>query len=67
MPDLELTFIGPARPDVIEAWRNRFDRMQLLRDFCGEDFAAVRADFLACLARTDHRCDAQVHCCVATA
>ena len=35
LADQELSFSGPARPEVLDAWRNRFDRMKLLRDFCG--------------------------------
>lgn len=64
--DQELSFAGPARPDVIAAWRARFDRMGLLRDFCGPRFAEVRDDFLACLARPDHGSTARVCCCIAT-
>ena len=56
----------PDLPDVLEAWRARFDRMQLLRDFCGSDFEHVRAEFLDCLTRVDHRSDAKVCCCIAT-
>jgi SAM-dependent methyltransferase len=64
--DQELAFEGPARPEVVEAWRARFERMKLLRSFCGRDFEDVREDFLACLAREDHRSDATVCCCIAT-
>lgn len=60
VPDLELAFDGPASAAVLDAWRARFDRMGLLRDFCGAEFEAVRADFLACLARADHRAKATV-------
>jgi len=62
-PDAELSFAGAAQPDVIEAWRNRFDRMQLLRERPG--FTAMRDDFLACLARPDHRSLAKVYFCLA--
>lgn len=64
--DPELSFAGAARPEVIEAWRCRLDRMQLLRDHCGSDFERVRAGLLGCLARSDHRSRATVVCCVAT-
>lgn len=66
LEDPELAFDGPAPPVVVEAWRARLDRMQLLRAFCGTDFEAVRAEFLACLARPDHRCEAKVIACLAT-
>lgn len=64
--DEELAFEGAARPEVIEAWRMRFDRMKLLQDSCGAEFESVRGEFLACLARADHRSLAKVVCCVAT-
>ncbi len=64
VPDQELSFTGPARPDVLEAWQARFDRMQLLQDFCGAEFDEVRNDFLACLTRPDHVSTAQVCCCI---
>jgi trans-aconitate methyltransferase len=62
--DAELSFDGPARPDVIQAWRDRFDRMQLLCARPG--FEVMRDDFLACLARADHRSVAKVCFCLAT-
>ena len=64
LEDQELSFDGPALPEVVDAWRNRFDRMTLLRQFCGADFEGVQADFLACLTRADHRASAKVYCCV---
>ena len=65
LPDTELSFKGAARPDVLAAWRSRFDRMNMLRTFCGDEFEAVRDDFLNCLAREDHRCTANVRCVIA--
>jgi len=65
LPDLEFSFAGPARPDVLEGWRARFEWMKLLPVFCGADWPAVRDDFLACLARPDHRSACTVRCCVA--
>jgi hypothetical protein len=65
MADQELAFDGPAQPGVLEAWRNRFDRMALLRGFCGQDFEQVRQAFLGCLSRADHRSLAKVYCCIA--
>lgn len=66
VPDHELAFDGPAPDDVLMAWRNRFERMKLLQAHCGTEFEAVRDDFLACLARDDHRALAKVYCVVAT-
>ena len=58
LEDRELAFQGIAAPDVLEAWRNRLARMPALQDYCGERFVALRDDFLACLARPDHRSSA---------
>ena len=63
--DHELSFSGPARPEVLDAWRTRLDRMKLLRDFCGTSFEQVREEFLGCLMRADHRSVARVYCCIA--
>jgi ubiquinone/menaquinone biosynthesis C-methylase UbiE len=64
--DQELSFAGSAHPEVIGAWRNRFDRMKLLRDFCGSEFEQVREEFLSCLMHADHRSTAKVVCYIAT-
>lgn len=63
--DQELSFDGPAQPEVIDAWQKRFNRMTLLRRFCGDDFENVREEFLHCLSRTEHRSQAKVYCCIA--
>ena len=65
LPDLELSFSGVARSDVIDAWKSRFEKMHLLRSFCNQEFEAVRDDFFACLSRDEHRCSASVQCCIA--
>lgn len=61
VPDAELSPVGPASAEVIQAWQDRFDRMLLLRKFCGSSFDSVSEEFLACLARSDHRSLAEVH------
>ncbi len=66
LEDQEFAFNGRALPEVVEGWRNRFDRMNLLREYCGADFEQVRDEFLACLTRADHRSLCKVYCCVAT-
>lgn len=63
--DQELSFDGPARAEVIEAWRKRFDRMTRLRNFCGQGFAQVCDEFLCCLSRPDHWSSARVYCSTA--
>lgn len=65
LADQELSFGGPGRPDVVDAWRTRLDRMKLLRDFCGPEFERVREEFLGCLSRDGHRSVAKVYCCIA--
>ena len=62
--DQELSFSGPARADVLDGWRARFDRMKLLRDVCGPDIDRVQAEFLGCLKRADHTSVAKVNCCI---
>jgi SAM-dependent methyltransferase len=64
LEDPELCFSGPARPEVVDAWRDRFNRMKLLRESCGSEFDAIREEFLACLARPDHCSQAKVQCCI---
>ena len=66
LADQELAFVGPARPEVVEAWRHRFACMGALRGSCGEAFDRVRADFLACLVDPGHSCVATVRACVAS-
>jgi len=66
LDDQEFSFAGAASPEVLDAWRDRFQRMQLFRDFCGAEFVQVRDDFIECLARSDHHSTAKVYCCVAT-
>ncbi len=66
LEDQELSFSGPVRPEVLDAWRARFNRMKLFRDFCGPDIDQVQEEFLGCLKRADHTSVAQVYCCIAT-
>jgi SAM-dependent methyltransferase len=65
LADAELSFKGPASAEVVEAWRARLNRMRLLHDHCGAHFDVLKAEFLDCLHRPDHRCSARVVCCLA--
>jgi SAM-dependent methyltransferase len=65
LEDQELAFDGPAAPAVLQAWRQRFDRMAGLQRFCGPAFEPVLAEFVAGLAHPSHRARAKVHCVVA--
>lgn len=67
LPDREFSAHGPLAADVIAAWRARLARMQLLQQCAGAGFPALRDDFLAALARSDHRSGATVRGCVARA
>jgi SAM-dependent methyltransferase len=64
--DQELSFDGAATPQVIDAWRRRFQRMPHLKALCGLDFASVQEEFLSCLSRPDHVSTAKVVSCIAT-
>jgi SAM-dependent methyltransferase len=64
--DRELSFDGPAIPDVVAAWGRRLDSLRLLRDLCGAEFDTVRDDFLRCLENREHRSTARVVVCLAT-
>jgi ubiquinone/menaquinone biosynthesis C-methylase UbiE len=64
--DQEFSFSGPARPEVLDAWRARFNRMSLLRDFCGKGFEQLQEEFLGCLIRVDHESVSKVCCYIAT-
>lgn len=66
LEDKEFSFAGPGDPEVVDAWRSRFDRMVLLRDFCGARFDGVRREFLSALTHTEHSSEAKVYCCIAT-
>jgi SAM-dependent methyltransferase len=56
--DRELAFDGRALPAVIAAWRARLDRLAFLKR--RDDFTHVRDEFLATLARPDHKSRARV-------
>jgi len=63
--DAEFSFAGVARPDVVDAWRIRFDRMFLLQEFCGNEFSNIRDDFLDCLQHEHHTTESTVCFCLA--
>jgi SAM-dependent methyltransferase len=65
VPDAELSFDGPAAPDVVLAWRQRFDRLPGLRSLCGAQFDELRDEFLLALENDDHRATARVRCVIA--
>jgi SAM-dependent methyltransferase len=46
LPEKELSFNGPALPEVVDAWRNRSHRMPKLQALCGTEFPQVHEEFL---------------------
>jgi SAM-dependent methyltransferase len=66
LDDRELSFAGPAASEVLQAWRQRFERMTGLRTFCGEHFDRVQREFLDCLSNSEHRSLGKVISCAAT-
>jgi SAM-dependent methyltransferase len=65
LDDPEFSGTGPAPAEVVDAWRARFDRMSLLRDFAGERYASIRDEFLRCLADPRHHTSSRVQCVIA--
>jgi SAM-dependent methyltransferase len=65
LEDDELSFAGPAPPDVLEAWRERLERMGGLRGFLGSRFGAFEEAFVATLASERHSSLARVFFVVA--
>jgi SAM-dependent methyltransferase len=65
LADRELSFDGPAIPEVVEAWRSRLARMTALQRFSGAGFEPLRDELLRCLARDDHVSRAAVRFCLA--
>jgi len=64
LPDAALSFDGPAPREVLETWRERLDRMTLLREFCGAGYESMRSELLDSLSRPDHRSLARVHAAI---
>jgi len=53
--DKELTFNGPAESQILKAWENRFDRMNVFKEYLGEnDFLKIKREFLECLSNQKH-------------
>jgi SAM-dependent methyltransferase len=65
LEDRELSFDGPALPEVIDAWRARLERMRLLRTFCAAHYEHVRGELRTALGRPDHRSLCKVYSCFA--
>ncbi|CAF1045929.1 unnamed protein product [Didymodactylos carnosus] len=65
LADRELSFNGPATSDVLIAWKNRFNRMENLKQFFPEDeFMSFQNEFIRCLSSDAHQSICKVICCV---
>jgi SAM-dependent methyltransferase len=64
LTDRELSFDGPASPEVVKAWRARFARMGGLKGFLGDGFADFADSFVGALQSPQHRALCRVVCCV---
>ncbi len=65
LQDDELSFSGPASPDVLETWRTRLQRMIGLRNYFGQRFEEFEKAFLETLASSSHRARTRVFLVVA--
>jgi trans-aconitate methyltransferase len=54
LADDELSFAGPAKRDVLDAWRNRLNRMGGLKAFLGDRFTKFEEAFTATLRSENH-------------
>ena len=67
LPDSELSFDGPADPEVFRAWQLRLQRMRRLHEFCGPTFQRICDSFLGALTHPEHRAIAKVYAVIAIA
>jgi SAM-dependent methyltransferase len=66
LEDKELSFDGPADPDVAEAWADRFSRMGGLKAFLKGDFIPFMEEFAQCISAQNHQSLCKVICCIGT-
>ncbi len=60
--DKELVFDGIADKEIINAWENRLDRMNMLRDFFGDErFTIAKQQFLETLQLDNHKCETKIN------
>jgi len=64
--DLELSFDGAAHPEVVQAWRERFNRMGGLKTFLGNKHPEFVKEFIDCISSDNHRARCKVIACVGT-
>jgi ubiquinone/menaquinone biosynthesis C-methylase UbiE len=66
LADRELSFKGAAQPEVLQAWRDRFNRMGGLKTFLGGKYPQFVEEFLACISSEDHHARCKVIACIGT-
>lgn len=66
LEDKELSFNGPANPDVEQAWIDRFSRMGGLKAFLKDDFISFKEEFVQCISSKNHQSLCKVICCIGT-
>jgi ubiquinone/menaquinone biosynthesis C-methylase UbiE len=66
LEDKELSFNGPADPDVEQAWLDRLSRMGGLKAFLKDDFIPLKEEFMKCISANNHRSLCKVICCTGT-
>ena len=66
LEDKELSFNGPANPDVEQAWIDRFSRMDGLKAFLKDDFIPFKEEFVQCISSKNHQALCKVICCIGT-
>lgn len=64
LADQELVFNRPADPAILQAWSNRFDRMNRLKTFFGAEFEEFKSNFFASLESEDHISKCRFFCVV---
>jgi SAM-dependent methyltransferase len=64
LEDKELSFNGPADPDVKAAWIDRFNRMGGLKAFLKDGFIPFQEEFVECISSKNHRSLCKVVCCI---
>lgn len=64
--DPELSFNGPAEPQILKSWNCRFDRMPLFKEYVGDvRFLEIKKEFLDCLTNHNHKSESIVKFLVA--
>jgi SAM-dependent methyltransferase len=64
--DNELAFLGPALPEVLQAWQARLARMGGFQQFLGSEYADIQTEFLHYLSSKNHSSQCRVLACVGT-